>query len=299
MKRLILMLVLITVSVPARADYYLRAKSMGSAEAESWTSGKKQRSQSSVTGLGQCIIITRLDKGVEWTVDPKTKMYQEKPIALPYAIAKEMNEDISDDDIQEVRKMTGVGAHDKDCTPVIHEKGTREVAGYETKGYYGACAEGNVEGESNMTMWIAPAQGDIAKMEKESEAYEKEHSKAMWSNYPAKDRKEIEEGAKVLRDAFKMAFGSVKGAKIPKGVPLAMEMSGGEEGMSGVFYEVTELKIQPVSQSIFDLPPGYRKVDDIAQEQANAMMKEMGMNPEAMKQMMSGAGIPAEAGTDE
>jgi hypothetical protein len=281
------------VCAPAHADYYLKTKAMGGQmEMESWTSGKKQRTQSSpapgsqnaMLGMaGQFIVITRVDKGVEWMCDPEKKIYQERPIALPYSKTEPENSGDADDP---ALKSMMAKSEETNCTPIVKELGgTRSFAGHEAKGYQGACEEGPQKDEFQMTMWMAPAKGELARMEKESNAFEEAKFKAEYANFPAAERREMEQGAKMIRDAFKMAFGGMKGAKVPKGVPLAMETPQGPEGMGGMFYEVTELRVGSVNPQVFELPPDYVKVEDVMKEKANDMMRQMGMDPEEMERM--------------
>jgi hypothetical protein len=69
---------LMTTSM-AYADIYTKANAMGMGEVETWISGKKRREETHVVFAGmpeqKNIVITRVDKDVEWTVDEGLQAY--------------------------------------------------------------------------------------------------------------------------------------------------------------------------------------------------------------------------------
>lgn len=274
----------------ARADFYFKAKTMGGQmEMENWTSGKKQRIQTAAGPHspmaqmgGEMIVITRVDKGVEWTADPVKKIYQERPIALPYTKTSAAEETALPQDMKDVPSM--IGEAGGDCTPVLKEVGEKTFAGYSSKGYVGACKEG-VSNEISMIVWVAPPKGDLAKMDKEAGEFAVAQYGAMYANFPPAERRKMEESARLMRDAFAKAFAGLGDAK-PKGVPLAMEMpKGPEEGMGGMFYETVEVKAGAVNPAVFDIPPGYVKVNDVMKAKADDMMRRMGVDPDEIRRM--------------
>ena len=163
--------ILLLTPSSAQADFYMKAKTMGFAS-ETWTAGKKQRMQTQTPMAGSMITIVRVDKGVEWTVNSKMKIYQEKPIALT---PKDIQE--QDSGMAEIKNLMPQKQQGSDCTPQMNRLSEkRTYAGYETEGYQWACKEQ----PASMTMWIAPAQGDLARVEKETEAYSDAYQKELF-----------------------------------------------------------------------------------------------------------------------
>jgi hypothetical protein len=93
-----------------RADSYMEFKGlMMEKPAKTWTSGLKQRHEMQAPMIGQMITITRVDKGVVWTLNPRKKTYSEKPIALPYRPAPKTKNDRTPskrDDTRDEKKCT-------------------------------------------------------------------------------------------------------------------------------------------------------------------------------------------------
>ncbi|HTL71302.1 MAG TPA: hypothetical protein VL404_08440 [Candidatus Eisenbacteria bacterium] len=246
----------------AHADVYMKMKTMGTGSTDTWTQGKKQRIATVMPGLATVTIITRADKGVEWTIDPTLKMYDEKPIALPYT--KGSPESSGSSASFGTPKDLPESSAD-DCDGEFTQVGTKTIAGFTATGYKMGCK--NQPG--GMITWMSPSDATWKRVEKELNEFSKARQSAMFANYPPKERKEFQEGVDMMKNLMGAAM-TMKGIKIPKGVPLAMETEG-EEG-AGVMYEAEAVNFSGADPSLFEVPAGYQKVENLAMEQASKMM---------------------------
>lgn len=300
MNRLVLMVVVLGFAPPSVADVYLETKLMVSEHTgKIWTSGLKRRTDAPTPMLGPMAEIARVDQGIEWTLDLSRNLYEEKPIAIPYQPAEgtiPASGQASDE--TEWTFRDGREAEDV-CTPQVEPlSGSKTVAGYATTGYRVGCVESPQEGA---ILWMAPLSGVLAQVEQESRTFERAYQQALYANYPPDEQREMTEGllmlGTLLQTAFAEAFKDVNPApwggvkELPKGFPLAVELV--ERAEDGQFkrvtmFEVTTLSTAPIDPSVFAVPDGFRKVDDLAQVQMQGVVDEFDPEQaaEALERMM-------------
>jgi len=248
--------VLLLSGQAAFADAYIEhALPTSQTPAKTWTSGLKERKEIEAPFLGRQVTITRVDKGVEWTLNPKKKTYEEKPIALPYDKPNPHPASAYDD------SDTGMDdtADDDTCTFEMKKLPSgRTVAGYEAVGYRMGCREEPKEG---MIVWLAASGGIAQSIHRDVKKYNQAHGKALYANYPAKERKEMEQGmAAMWQNILGEMPRQANLDKVPDNLPMAMETESREVGKM-TFYEVIRLSAAPISASLFEIPAGYTKID--------------------------------------
>lgn len=237
----------------AFADTYMEhTLPMSQSPARTWTSGLMQRKEFEIPFVGRQTVITRVDKGVEWTLDPKTRTYEEKPIALPYqppgrSSGPSLGESTSD------------ASDGEACTPEMKKlPGGRTLAGQPATGYRMGCRETPREG---MVAWLAPTSTATNKIQKELAQFDKAYAKAQFANYPAKARGEMEQGVMVWQRLVGDVLPRQAGmGKMPEGLLVAMEAQSQEDGKTS-FYEVIRFSTDPVPASLFEIPAGYARAD--------------------------------------
>ena len=295
----------------AFADTYVKAAGMnGMGVNETWYSGKKKREVSHVDLGGGItrdeIVITRVDKNVEWTLDVDLKMYRERPIFIPDTPGDSIPADVK---AKPNEKWVDLPKEEKDyCDPelvTLPEKAT--LAGFTATGYQAVCKQRDQVGAPRMTMWLSPATGALAQYDKDLKAYEKAYRDVMYKELTAAERKTVEE--------FFGAFGEAAGSmllglridKLPKGVPLKMEQVGANmaDGSVGnaVLYETLEVRSEKADPSLFELPSGYSKItneDAYAEKEMQVMADKMGMGDAFRNQMAANKAystmLPPESG---
>jgi hypothetical protein len=258
------------------ADVTQEIEMMGGMTSKTLTSGLKQRSETPNPMMGGSMVtITRVDQGVVWTLDTQQKIYEEKPIALPY---KPQPTTLS----PESKKIEST-----EPLPKIDFKkvpGTKTIAGYSAEGYQVLASN-----KDSGTMWMTPVSGPLQKIEKETEAYNEAYFKKLYENFPANERKELGEGMQALAGMMKGRFSTLAQdmKNMPKGFPLGME-AGEEMGSKMMIYQVKTLSAAPLDAGLFAIPAGYKKVNSLAEQQ----MKQMngGNMEEMLKKMQSGEG---------
>lgn len=289
MKKLLIGLIVLGFQIPAHADVYMKTALMGFTESETWTSGQKQRTESKVPMMGHMVTITRVDQGVQWTVDLEQMIYEERPLAMertevpsPGDPRRQMSQ------MARGQSAMGPGSEEEaDCIPTIAKlPHTRSFAGISATGYKLGC-QNSPEG---MIVWMAPPQGKLAQIDKELKTYNEAYFSAIYGSYSPKERQEMIEAAKALGSAVMttMSPGMNQMKQLPKeGVTLAMEMVGQPTqmgmGQGGLMFETKEIQAGRFESSLFEIPAGVRQVPDLAQEQASRFMKQMHLPPEAQK----------------
>jgi hypothetical protein len=266
MMKLPLSFLLLSLSI-GYADVYVENKMLGGMTMKTWTSHLKQRTETPNPMFGGSMVtITRVDKGVEWQLDLKRKIYEEKPIALPYTKEK-MPATKDSPSFEEKTEKIEIKKTSK----------TRPIAGFNAEGY-----EFLVDNKSQGILWNAPLTGVLEKANQEVTAYHEAHSKKMFENYPATERMEMAAGMAMIQQFLKT---SPKGiGDLPKGFTLGMQGGAGMEMPQmgdGLIFEVTSVKVDSVDSQLFNIPDGFTKVPSISQ----ASMGDM-MNPEKMQEMM-------------
>lgn len=237
----------------ALADSYMEhTLLMSQAPARTWTSGLMQRKEYEMPFVGKQIVITRVDKGVEWTLGPKTKTYEETPIALPYQPSGRTSGASHEEN-------TSDASEGEACTPELKKlPGARPLAGLSATGYRMGCRETPRDG---MIVWLAPSSKTTNKIQRDLAQFDKAYSKAQFANYPAKARGEMEQGTmmwqRLVGDLLPLQTGM---GKMPEGMLLAMEAESQEDGKAA-FYEVIRFSAAPVPVSLFEIPAGYAKAD--------------------------------------
>lgn len=288
MKRIpLLLLVLATPFV--RGDVMVEAKTMMGITMKTWTSGLKQRNEIPIPMTGGLLTtITRVDKGVQWTLDPKLKVYDEKAIAVAY-----------EPESRETKMIEGAkeNAAAGKAAPFEVRKldKTRKIAGFPASGY-----EVKTDGKHSATIWLTPYTEALERAEKETREFSAAHTKELYRNYPAKEREGMEAGMAMMTGMMRGQFlgGGAAPADLPKGYTLAMEgesASGTSAMMTGpdghaasgapsapgaapktsTLYEVISLSAEAISPNQFEIPPGFSKVDDVSAMQAQELMKGM------------------------
>jgi hypothetical protein len=281
----------LTLCLTVRADVYVESKTIAGTM-KAYTSANKQRTEIPNPMTGSPILhVIRLDKGVQWKINPAQNTYDEEPIALPYDQSNNMfsKKDASGEAPQvEVKKRS--------------EKKT--IGDFDAEGY------DIMTKDSKMTFWMAPISGDIAKANDELLAFNASYSKKLYENFPSKERTDIEEASKAFSGAITSHYGSILSGfkKLPKDLMVGMEggtpemaAAGMPEGM--MLFQI--LKIQRITSedSRFDLPAGAKKVDNVMMSQTmggGQNMEEMkGQMQEMMKRMQEmqknggGKGMPS------
>ncbi|GEM_PF-7032486 len=295
--RLIVALFLFTAlaASEASADFYTKGSTFTGGDMEVWQAKDKKREQSDMPMVGTVITITRLDKGVQWTIDPKRRIYEEKPLAVPYEAPIPENENIRYTESSSTDLPT---PSDEGCTAesrLVPEK--RTFAGFEARGYHMGCA-GQTGG---MTTWTADSPA-LSKMQKETEAFTEAQEKAQYAHWPRAEKKQMEDdlkaGKRFMKNAANQMMMGMSGTtnNMPKGVAVAIEGQT-DAGKSGYVFALKELSIKPIDGAVFDLPADYRKVSDVIRVQTESAMEDMGIDVKGMNQMLRGMGaeIPTDA----
>ncbi len=237
---------------PLFADSLIEYKnSMLEGTMKTLVSGIKQRTDMTMPMVGEQITITRVDKGVRWTLYPKKRMYSEEPIALPY---HKMEEE------KPAKRAKGKQEDEaENCTPVFKKAGgVKTIAGLKSTGYEMYCKESP---KDKMTMWISEETPATKKIMDDQIKFGVANTKAMFANYPAKERAVVSEGAgnfmtSLVQGIPKMAEGN----DFPKGMWTRFDMQ--QEGETLTAFELVKIAAVPVAASQFDVPAGYRKMKE-------------------------------------
>lgn len=254
MKTLFIFTAALLSSAILHADSTFEHKTfMGNEPGKVWTSGLKQRKEMSMPMVGKQISITRVDKGVEWTLNTKKKTYTEEKLALPYTPMEKSSTKTSggnsNEDEDEDTEPT--------CTPQMTSLSkTRTIAGMTAKGTHMGCKESPKEG---MTLWYVPPTATIKAAEQDLKNFDAALAKAKFANWPAKERKEMERGLAMWARLIGELPMAMTGQKLPSDFLIAMDMTS-EEGPQ-TFYEVTALSAGSLDASLFEIPAGYKKVE--------------------------------------
>ncbi len=279
MKKMLFILILAgMVLVQARADVYVEAKTMGGTS-KTWTSGLKQRAEIPSLMGNSVLTITRVDKGVVWNIDPKHKVYEEKPIPMAYhkmdtPTPLDQGEESPDSD-PEGGKMS-----------INKLPDNRTIAGLPATGY--EIRQGDKQGTA--VLWMTPVTGTIEIVQRETAAYQEAYQKKLLENYPASERKDASAIGKGMSHLFRgeisSMFKAYKG--LPSGYTLGMEGIGNMPGESSPqkmnIFEVQSLSVEPIDTSFFEEPAHFQKVNSIAEYQMKDMMHGINMD-ELMKKM--------------
>lgn len=245
--------VLIAQAGLVSADSYVEFKGpMGPATSKSWTSGKMLREEHQIPLMGQQIQIVRVDKGVVWALNPKMKTYTESPIAIPYTPMPETK----DDDNTSMGTTDDSDDSPPNCTPKMSTLAkTRKIAGQTATGTKISCKENPQEG---MTSWMAPINDTTGKILADQKNYATAYAKAMYANYPAKERAEMEKSYSFLKNMMQEIPSMMGQGKWPDGYVMAMEAESKDDGAMAL-YEVVSLSASPVDKALFEIPAGYKK----------------------------------------
>ncbi len=279
------------------AGIYQKIK-FGMGQSEIWTKDAKRRMENTTTmfegadmgpmaGMGNIIMIVRVDKGVQWQLMPNMRIYDEKPIAFAYAPGG--TEEANPLKDPEVRDYTM--KEDPDACNVTTNKlsETKTFAGYPANGFQSTCGS---KSDGDAVMWIAPYTPELRAIQKSMDAFETAHMKAEYANYPPKERDEI---LKNLSAFGKLLAQGMTGAKLGRGgmgdgIPLAWEIRGGDQ--PGYFFETVELSRKEPAAALFEIPSGYTQVPDVHKAMSEKMMRDMGVDPGMLQQMQNGGGMP-------
>ncbi len=267
MKTINFFIALMLISHQAFADVHTRSQVLVAGETQTWLSGQKKRVEAKAPMLGQIVIITRVDRGVEWILLPAKKVYQEKAIALPY-IEDDKNAKGEGADIGDYMPKTDEEGLKKECVPeILRLPNTRKIAGFDTTGFTIRC--GNEKAPGNI--WMAPPVGMLAEVEKQDKAYNHEHAMSLFSKYPSPEREEFVTAIENLGDLAKKFVGErmAPGTQFPRGVLMAME------GKGQKIFEIKEIQSNPVDPGLFEVPADYRRVSNIAQAVIDEGLKNL------------------------
>lgn len=263
-------------SSTASADVYIKSKVMnGMGESEMWTSGAKRRTTAQMPMAGEIITITRADKGVEWQIRPQIKSYSEKPIALPYK--KDGQSQAAEDQAadQQLEAMMAKGRQaeppENDCrsVKVAQEK---VFAGIKAEGYQAVCKDPQ---QASGTIWVAKAgESKAEKIQKEMDRFDEANLKAMYAQYPPKER---ERTIKMMTEFGTAMAQGMMGLPNLKNMPkrMALGMAQEVQGQSNMMMEVEQAEIVANDDSRYEIPPGFTKVEDADQAQARNMLEGM------------------------
>ena len=98
-------------SSPASADVYMETRVAAAGTTKTWISGLKKKEDTAIAPEGRRITIIRLDKGVEWRLDPERREYEERPIAL----RRRLN------DLEKIQPKVSIENTEKTAPPVLAE----------------------------------------------------------------------------------------------------------------------------------------------------------------------------------
>lgn len=215
-----------------------------------FTAGAKQRREMTMPFIGRQVIITRADKGVEWTLNPKNKTYTEAPLALPYSSSRR------DSDARDRGNGRGDDDGGDTCTPATIKLPTaRTVAGLKAAGHRFGCKESPGEG---MIVWLAEENAVTRKAQADLKAFGAAHAKAQFAKYPPKERATMEKGLSLWANLIGDLPALMGGERLPDALMLAMETESPESGRQ-IFYEISSLKTGAIPANRFEIPPGYKK----------------------------------------
>lgn len=258
-------------------------------------SGLKERNEMFMPILGEQHIITRVDKGVKWTVHPKKKTYSEEPIALPYKKAETAKSSKS----EKHRKSKD---EPNDCTPQLSKLSEiKTIAGIKSSGYELSCKESSKE---KMTMWVGEETPASKKFMEEQQKFAIAHSKALFANYPSAERTDMTKGLDMMSGLVKGIPRMVKDSNFPKGIWTRFDMT--SESGPVTLYELIKISANAVPSSQFEIPAGYRKLkegenavgmSDFVTDETKQDVKDGAKNEaaeaakkEAMKSLLKGLG---------
>lgn len=285
LKRMLLVLLGSLVCQPAFADVYVRSLGVSNmGENQTWYSGKKRREETVVNlggGMptGKILTITRIDKGVEWELDPDLKIYKEKTIALPKTEEK-LPTSVEREAVQAPHKpWVELPKEEKDfCEPVLTVLPNKEsIAGFAATGYQAKCPNTAVS-----TMWMAPPNGVLKTFEKDVEQFDKAFQDELYKNFSAAEKKMVKEFFGAFGQAGASMLLGIRPDKLPKHVPLRIEQTA-EMGDGSVrthrLIDIQEIRADKADASQFDIPAGYRKVTDqeFSDLQGQRMAEQMGV----------------------
>jgi hypothetical protein len=286
-----LLFILFSCSASAQADIYVKSKMMdGMGSNETWTSGKKQRMVTQAAGIGSVvgdiINIVRADKGVEWQLNTKMKIYEEKQIALPYSKEGELTKE-EQAELEKYKKehpQEAESAEAPACT-TVDKSGPKIFAGITAYGYSSGCPS---EGPK-MTLWIADGNQAQAKQAfKEMEDFQAARAEAMYANYPPAQKKQLMETMKLIGTAMAGGLmGMPDPAKLPQSMAMGMETSAPGEGPH-MMMEVVAVDNVAADPSRYELPEGYTKVDNVMAAQAQTMMDQMASGEGKFSDILNG-----------
>jgi hypothetical protein len=274
-----------------RADVYVESKTIAGTM-KAYTSATKQRTEIPNPMTGSPILhVIRLDKGVQWKINPIQNTYDEEPIALPYDQSNNM-------------------FSKKDASGGVPEVEVKKRSEKKTIGDFDAEGYDLITKDSKMTFWMAPISGEIAKANDELLTFNAAYSKKLYENFPSKERTDIEEASKAFSGAITSHYGSMLSGfkKLPKGLMVGMEGGTPEMAAAGMpagmmLFQI--LKIQRITSedSRFDLPAGAKKVDNVMMsqtmgggqnmEQMQGQMQEMMKRMQEMQKNGGGKGMPS------
>lgn len=281
------------------ADAYVKSKMMGGmGTSEMWTGGKKQRTVVNVPGMesmgGSTIKIVRPDKGVEWNISPTLKSYDEKPIAISY---KSSEENTTAEEQKEIDQF--MNSMDKAENMQDQASGCKSaklpqektIAGMKAVGYQGICpVEGG--GSTSTTFWMAaPSEKKAIQIQKEISQFEEANVDAMYAQYPPKEREQTKKIMKLFGTAMAKGLMGIPNIKdLPETLALGMEGSMLGGGSQGMMMEVLQADMVPNDASLYEIPAGYAKVEDVQQLQAQHMMDSMTNGNMKMSDLMNSMG---------
>ena len=277
------------------ADAYVKSSAMnGMGEVEMWTADKKQKMTTQAPMVGEIIKITRADKGVEWEIHPSLKAYSEKSIAIEYKPESQAGDTEADKQFDNALNKSNGAATSSDCRSVkVSTKKT--FAGMKAEGYQGMCK--SQEGESpSSTIWVA-TQGEhkAEQIQKQITKFERAEFDAQYSKYPAKERERTQKMLALMGTA--MAQG-LMGMPNPKDMPkdrmiLGMGMAGAQAS-GGMMMEVVSAEIVPKDDSRYEIPAGFKKVENLEELQSQQIMSQFSNGDASLSGMMGGLGQMAE-----
>lgn len=255
-----LFLIVLLAAPPAFADTYVKSQVLAAGESQSWLSALKKRVETKIPVVGKVVIITRVDRGVEWILMPGKKVYQEKPIALPY-LKDEGSASPAAGNIQDYLPQPDEEALKNQCVLEIRRlPEPKTIAGYKTTGFIILCGEDKGPGK----VWMAPPLGTLAEVEQQDLAYNHAHAMALFANYPLNEKQDLVEISEKFGDLVKtfMVKHMAPGTRFPRGVMMRLESSL-KNAPPAVLFEVKEIKTGPADPALFEIPPGYQKVPDL------------------------------------
>jgi|GEM_PF-1415520 len=231
-----------------------------------------------VNPMSQPLMVTRLDKAVEWIIAKPSKTYMENPIKIPYLPMPPTA--FSADNTQYSSNTNS--PPEASGKMEVKKNGSQKIADFATDGY-----EIWMDGKLAAKYWIAAKDGVLKDAFGQKDAFEKKLNQLKYSTWPKDDQGAAVKSANAMQKAmFGQMTDSLKlfNTGLPDGIPLKVEFLDEDSGKLVTAMEVTMVNTNKIDAAQFEIPAGFTKTTQsaIAEDMMN-------MDPEAMQDMIQKA----------